>query len=72
MFDSPFEYCPLRRAYVLLDQTQRQCAREYCCAVLECPLVTLFTGVDFRNGEGKAGKVKIRGTVPRSKSKRTA
>jgi hypothetical protein len=59
MFDSPFEYCPACRAYVLLDQTQRQCAREhFCAAVPQCPLLRFFTGMEFREGrpEGTGGK----------------
>ena len=51
MFDSPFEYCLVCRAYVLLDQTQRQCGREHCCeAVAKCPLQRFFTGMEFREG----------------------
>jgi hypothetical protein len=49
MFDSPFAYCPVCRAYVLLDQTQRQCAREHACAsVPKCSLQRFFTGIEFR------------------------
>ena len=49
MFDSPFEYCLVCRAYVLLDQTQRQCGREHSCtAVSKCPLQRFFTGMEFR------------------------
>lgn len=47
MFDSPFEYCPMCRAYVLLDQTQRQCAQEHACSA-KCPLQRFFTGIEFR------------------------
>jgi len=51
MFDSPFEYCPACRAYVLLDQTQQQCAREHACKELsKCALRRLFTGIEFRDG----------------------
>jgi len=31
MFDSPIGLCPLQRTMVLLDQTQRECAREHGC-----------------------------------------
>ena len=49
MFDSPFEYCPVCRTYVLLDQTDRQCAREHsCAAMMKCPLRRFFTGMEFR------------------------
>ena len=48
MFDSPFEFCPVCRAYVLLDQTRRECAREHGCAdEAACPLRRVFTGIDF-------------------------
>jgi hypothetical protein len=51
VFDSPFEFCPLCRAYVLLDQTQPQCAREHRCAgEAKCPLEKYFTGIEFREG----------------------
>jgi hypothetical protein len=49
MFDSPFEFCPVCRAYVLLDQTQRQCAAEHGCAGSgKCGLARYFTGREFR------------------------
>jgi hypothetical protein len=48
MFDSPFEFCKVCRQYVLLDQTQRQCAREHACTdVTLCPLRQYFTGIEF-------------------------
>lgn len=47
MFDSPFEFCPLCGEYVLLDQTQRQCAREHACKCA-CPLRPFFTGMEIR------------------------
>ena len=51
MFDSPFDFCTVCREYVLLDQTQRQCAREHQCAGVEkCPLQKYFTGIEFREG----------------------
>ena len=56
MFDSPFAYCPVCRAYVLLDQTQRQCAREHACAsVPKCPLQSFFNGIEFREGQEAQG-----------------
>ncbi len=55
MFDSPFEFCALCREYVLLDQTQKQCAREYACAPATlCPLDRFFTGIDFAAGKHAA------------------
>lgn len=48
MFDSPIGLCPLQRTMVLLDQTQRECAREHGCEDVErCPLEGCFTGYDF-------------------------
>jgi hypothetical protein len=48
MFDSPFELCSVCGEYVLLDQTQRQCAREHGCGgAFRCPLAKYFTGIDF-------------------------
>lgn len=46
MFDSPFEYCAVCAGYVLLDQTQAQCAREHACA-MPCPLGQFFTGMEI-------------------------
>ena len=46
MFDSPFDYCAACGQYVLLDQTQKQCAREHGCA-MSCPIGQLFTGIEF-------------------------
>jgi len=63
MFDSPFEYCAVCRAYVLLDQTQRQCAREHsCAAVAKCLLQRYFTGLEFREGQEAQGKEESTGT----------
>jgi hypothetical protein len=54
MFDSPFERCPHCRQYVLLDQTQRQCAREHGCGEdTACPLARYFTGIEF--GDARPG-----------------
>ncbi len=48
MFDSPFEFCKVCRQYVLLDQTQRECAREHACTdATSCPLRCCFTGIEF-------------------------
>jgi len=48
MFDSPFEFCGVCGEYVLLDQTQKECAREHLCSgAVACPLRRIFTGIDF-------------------------
>ena len=48
MFDSPFEFCSVCRQYVLLDQTEPQCAREHACkGKVACPLARYFTGFDL-------------------------
>lgn len=44
LIDSPFEVCPVCDEYVLLDQTQGQCAREHGCQNVKCPLQRFFTG----------------------------
>lgn len=54
MFDSPFDYCPLQKEMVLLDQTVEECAREHGCADSDkCPLYKLFMGT---GAEAKALK----------------
>ena len=48
MFDSPIGPCPVCGQYVVLDQTQAECAREHHCdSALPCPLQDCFTGIDF-------------------------
>jgi hypothetical protein len=48
MFDSPFEFCLACKAYVVLDQTLWECAREHRCQdVSKCTLQKLFTGIEF-------------------------
>jgi hypothetical protein len=62
MFDSPFEFCPHCRQYVLLDQTQPQCAREHACPKgVRCPLDRYFTGIDFAGTGAPAVKPAARG-----------
>jgi hypothetical protein len=47
MFNSPLQFCPVIKEWVALDQTQHECALEYCCDVLlRCPLRTLFKNVE--------------------------
>ena len=54
MFDSPIEPCPLCGEMVLLDQTQRECAKEHHCRKgTECPLQSYFTGIDFSVTQSK-------------------
>ncbi len=48
MFDSPFAYCPKCNEMVLLDQTQRECKAEHRCGDIDCPLLSFFTGYEFR------------------------
>jgi hypothetical protein len=52
MFDSPFEYCKTCGEYVLLDQTNAECAREHNCRdAAGCVLRRFFTGIEFRKAE---------------------
>jgi len=48
-FDSPIDFCPVARKYVLLDQTQAACAREAACAAVTCPLAKWFNRSPVRN-----------------------
>lgn len=50
MLDAPIAMCPVCRQPVLLDQTQKECAREHACNESQCPLAGAFTGIEFRNG----------------------
>jgi hypothetical protein len=53
VFDSPFEFCTTCGDYVLLDQTNAECAREHRCRdIARCPLRRYFTGVQFEEGRG--------------------
>lgn len=49
LIDSPFEICPVCDQYVLLDQTQKECAREHRCKNVQCPLQRFFVGREMRN-----------------------
>lgn len=53
-FDSPIEYCPIAKRYVLLDQTQESCARDMDCMGLDCPLARYFAR-PLREKEIKTG-----------------
>jgi len=64
MFDSPFEFCPTCKAYVVLDQTLRECAREHRCHDMsKCTLQKFFTGIEFGETKIVLGKEM---PVPRS------
>ena len=55
MFDSPFEYCKTCGEYVLLDQTNSECAREHHCRdVAGCVLRRFFTGIEFGKAKTEA------------------
>jgi hypothetical protein len=70
MFDSPFERCPHCRQYVLLDQTQRQCAREHGCGEGDaCPLARYFTGIEF--GDARTVARAAPAEAPRRRGRRT-
>jgi hypothetical protein len=63
MFDSPFEFCRVCREFVLLDQTQRQCAREHACAdAAACPFRRYFTGHAFAGEPAPAAPPSPRAT----------
>ena len=73
MFDSPFEFCSICRGYVLLDQTQRECAREHRCAdAAACPLRRIFTGIDFTRPNAAAKRPDNRQPDPASAPGRPA
>ncbi len=55
LIDSPFEICPVCNEYVLLDQTQKQCAREHRCENIECPLERFFVGKEMHESEAGRG-----------------
>jgi hypothetical protein len=46
-FDSPMELCPRCNNYVLLDQSQKECASEHQCTEGDCPLARYFSGKTF-------------------------
>ena len=55
-FDSPFEFCPVCKQEVVLDQTQAECAAEHHCNAAECPLAKYFTGKEFHESEERAAE----------------
>ena len=56
LIDSPFEICPVCDEYVLLDQTQAQCAREHHCENVKCPLGRFFVGHEVKEPEEPAAE----------------
>jgi hypothetical protein len=50
-FDSPFERCSVCNSYVVLDQTQRECAEEHQCVSERCPLMSFFTEGQARRAQ---------------------
>lgn len=40
--DSPIEYCPIAKRYVLIDQTQESCSGDMDCRAVNCPLARYF------------------------------
>jgi hypothetical protein len=54
-FDTPLEVCPVCGEFVLLDQTERECAREHRCEQATCPLGAYFTGHEFKEGARTPG-----------------
>lgn len=55
-FDSPIERCSVCKSYVLMDQTQEECAREHQCGRgTDCPLKRYFEGAKYKTGQ-YAGK----------------
>ena len=67
MFDSPFEFCQRCREFVLLDQTQRECAREHRCRDASgCPLRRFFTGIEFAGKRHRATEPGCRTPGPAS------
>lgn len=49
--DSSFQLCPVCNEYVLLDQTQRECAKEHGCEGKVCPFAGSFTGREFTESQ---------------------
>jgi hypothetical protein len=48
VFDSPLEFCRYCKQYVVLDQTQRECAAEHRCQTALCPLMKYFMSEEAR------------------------
>ena len=55
MFEPPMERCPVCGEYVVLVQTQQECAgRQQCGKVDACPLKSTFATTDFYRTTGDA------------------
>jgi len=55
-FDSPFEFCPVCKQEVVLDQTQAECAAEHDCEGIECPLARYFSGKEFHESDARSSE----------------
>ena len=42
MYDSPFDYCPVCKKYIALDQALLDCAAKHHCSADACPLRKYF------------------------------
>lgn len=61
MFNSPMDYCPRCRQYVALDQTKHECAAQYQCGGMPCPLERYFVLAPSTHAEA-AGEQKAAGS----------
>ncbi|HEY5700582.1 MAG TPA: hypothetical protein VIT83_00665 [Gammaproteobacteria bacterium] len=59
-FDSPIDYCPVAKKYVLLDQTQKDCVREEGCRGAGCPLAKWFNRSSEQRSTGAVTNRSIR------------
>lgn len=64
LIDSPFEICPVCNEYVLLDQTQGQCAREHHCENIKCPLARFFEGREMSGSSADEPHGAVTGDEP--------
>lgn len=59
MFDSPLHFCTVCRAYIALDQSHGECAREHDCSP-PCPLVRFFPAAKAGpEGDGPAASLPV-------------
>ena len=61
MFNSPMDYCPHCRQYVALDQAKHECAAQYQCEGMACPLERYFVPATSTTAEA-AGEQKAAGS----------
>ncbi len=59
-FDSPIERCTVCGQFVLLDQTQKECAMEHGCGNRECALNRYFEGIPISIEKGDKPGVKAK------------